>query len=1775
MNSNFARWSVSQILLIVMLVAAGSAFAAGDALIHNSNNLGTSKGVWGVTGGKYGQFTCTTCHNKSTNNVKRVADVVTAPLGNWSSSKATTVAVVFNNMTGFGTDAGGHTTSTKICQVCHTKTAYHRYNTTGQADLTHNNQADCTQCHSHAKAFAASCNTCHGYPPKNTTPGADGLVGGSNPQTYALGVTPASPGAHVKHDNANMKCTTCHSGFRNTTAHQRPAAQWGKLEMGFNASNANWAQFTGPTWTGGSATGSNALNTGYTWVGNGGTTVPTAATATVTCSVYCHGNWANSGGGANPSWINGSAEATCGACHGASAATPPPTNAHARHAQTLSATTLGLSCDKCHGTHADNSHVNGSVKWDVSGLATTYATSPKYKGFNNVSGVTGQTNANAPSVTFGSCSNVYCHSNVQGANGTGAPTSFAAVTWSSGSVACDSCHWATGGAFKMISSGSHRAHVSRGYTYNCNTCHNGAGSATALHADGKVQVSMASGTYSQAGKNAGAAAFGSCATVSCHASTTPTWGSTLAANCLGCHGDKTSATLSGAHNKHMNDATFGGSFNCIDCHGSVVSSNTVLSNKALHTNGLINYSGALSGKYAGVSPVTCATQYCHSNGKGTAAAPPAWTGSFTAGTTCYKCHGTSGTTGAPDNSTPNSHPKHAPLATDCWKCHFKTASKTAGQLATGTVDHLDKNIDARLAVPFVGLTNYSGSYSSAAKTCSATYCHGGTNPAATPAWGTAASTNCNSCHVTKPTGLSAGHAFHVMSTSTNYNYTQSAANNSTAAAYSFNCAACHGNTAAKHLNGPEFNGADATIQFLYSSAGRGAAASTTYNASRANAGTDARGFKYAVGANAACNNTYCHSNGKSTLGNGISASLNWGSATTGNCTACHDNDKVSTTLSGVHDNHLNKAATGGAFKCKDCHAQTISNADNRTLTDKSKHVNKIINYSGALAGKNKNCSNIYCHSNGRGTYANPVGGWTGAVIGCNGCHGTSGSTGAPDNVVNDSHAKHAPTSAQCFRCHFKTASTTVGQLVTGTIDHLDGNIDARLTKVSSFTTFSGVLNANKTCSATYCHGGSVTTPIWGTAGSTNCNSCHASKPNGLSAGHAFHIISTATNYNYGNVAANNSTSAAYNFNCAVCHGNTLSLHADGPRASGSDATIQFMYSSAGRGLTPTNTWNTPRTGTSAPDSRGFNFMVGANATCNATYCHSNGKSALGNGISATLTWSSATTGTCTACHGNASSANGVLSGAHFRHFSTTSFKTTSTRIGCKDCHAQTVSGTNLTITNKANHVNKLINYSGGMAGKNKTCNNIYCHSNGKGVYSNTTWATTNGTGCNFCHGSASAPLTSTYAHTKHLATAGINCSSCHSATTTTNSTITGTKHIDGTVDLQQGGTFLSRSVSFSYAGGGTCNNINCHAVLGAGASSATWGVRASCDTCHPKANLSGAHKTHMGALDLTSASIMYNMTANRSDQLVSATQHGFGCANCHPMTTASHLNGTVDVDLNRVNVAGVSKLRFLNHSTAGYVGGKCSNMYCHSNASRIEAESNVKSNTSLAWTDKFANYTGASAGVNRKDRCAQCHLNQPTTGAHAAHAVGNHSDNIYNGKSGKIAISSRANTAHGNANNSTTIGCYICHNGVVTSAANDKNTKCVGCHTIGNAYGAKLKGDATIANIALHVNGTGDIQFAQINIRSKAQIRPKLASNANKNGFDFYSGVWQRTSYKNMSTLSYDISKVRLDQATTYTYSTPMNSSCSNVVCHNGKSPTWNMADWNDPNKCMDCHNAL
>ena len=145
-------------------------------------------------------------------------------------------------------------------------------------------------------------------------------------------------------------------------------------------------------------------------------------------------------------------------------------------------------------------------------------------------------------------------------------------------------------------------------------------------------------------------------------------------------------------------------------------------------------------------------------------------------------------------------------------------------------------------------------------------------------------------------------------------------------------------------------------------------------------------------------------------------------------------------------------------------------------------------------------------------------------------------------------------------------------------------------------------------------------------------------------------------------------------------------------------------------------------------------------------------------------------------------------------------------------------------------------YTGGAfnAG-DKTCNNLYCHSNGQSgaavgnqqwMATPTTpnWATTE-LGCAACH--AAAPTTGS--HTTHVS-AGAGCQNCHALTALNNTTIilANKTHVNATKDVLAGGSFASASVTFGWTGP-NCSDISCHGGTGA---NALWGGSLSCSSCH-------------------------------------------------------------------------------------------------------------------------------------------------------------------------------------------------------------------------------------------------------------------------------------------------------------------------------------------------------
>lgn len=194
---------------------------------HNSANMNSVKwssiGGWGVPGGKYGEFHCTTCHTAhDTSNIYLIRETILTPDGSpWGSSGAPSVMVTFkkkstsdnpNPGVNDGVMGSNAVNSSNVCQVCHSITNHFRWNGNG-SDQTHSNVGgtsgrDCTSCHSHKNGFAhggtgVGCDECHGY-----DPGYGGHTGGGG--TYKAHSTHTENDANHRR-GPNIGCNVCHN----------------------------------------------------------------------------------------------------------------------------------------------------------------------------------------------------------------------------------------------------------------------------------------------------------------------------------------------------------------------------------------------------------------------------------------------------------------------------------------------------------------------------------------------------------------------------------------------------------------------------------------------------------------------------------------------------------------------------------------------------------------------------------------------------------------------------------------------------------------------------------------------------------------------------------------------------------------------------------------------------------------------------------------------------------------------------------------------------------------------------------------------------------------------------------------------------------------------------------------------------------------------------------------------------------------------------------------------------------------------------------------------------------------------------------------------------------------------------------------------------------------------------------------------------------------------------------------------------------------------------
>ncbi len=512
-------------------------------------------------------------------------------------------------------------TATGYCEKCHGDAI-----TIGTgAGQYHVTTAVCTDCHTHGQeqgAFAAACDSCHGFPP-----GA--LV------TAPEGTGSTIAGAHAAHvENLGIACSACHYD----SVGSGPTHLNGDLKI-----TIGFAPDAIPT-HGGSYDGQTAAEYDRTTT-NPETTVTN--TGSKLCSnLYCHGNYPGSGKNASPQWDD-PATATCGSCHGGSNSDLPTSGSHAVHA---SSGGFDIPCTSCHQgvisgsgpyTVADQEkHVNGKVDWAFDPTESRLNGGSEL--YTLASGSQQPSDGTTPR-SFGSCDNIYCHSNAQPDGGTGSPDSYAQPVWgTSGSLNCGSCHQGGvhGDTGPAIDSGSHTVHLDYPFSpigeVECTVCHRwntdpktsnfGCGNCHLLHGgsllgpvfdnhvDGKVTIEFeptfgASASYN--GTPLPGDGYSSCDNTYCHsdgttvatgyyvptipANTSPAWGESApdpqsdSFTCNNCHGYPPAYSLFDpkANSHAIHDLTWIG---CQECHYTTTEDGTTITDLTKHINGTYDVS---------------------------------------------------------------------------------------------------------------------------------------------------------------------------------------------------------------------------------------------------------------------------------------------------------------------------------------------------------------------------------------------------------------------------------------------------------------------------------------------------------------------------------------------------------------------------------------------------------------------------------------------------------------------------------------------------------------------------------------------------------------------------------------------------------------------------------------------------------------------------------------------------------------------------------------------------------------------------------------------------------------------------------------------------------------------------------------------------------------------------------------------------------------------------------------------------------------------------------
>ncbi len=1524
-------------------------------LVHNavSTGSGVSKwdnagAGWGTAdaGSQYGEFSCNTCHERKSGNIKRIRK-------DWSASPAVPVNIdaesinFQTNVDGFALDdSTDHSTSDRICEACHTLTNHHRHDSSTLATNDHKSSSNCTNCHLHKNAFGISggCSGCHGGSITTSGSGVDSIWPGGGETTDSAGSVD-DDGLHTLHltelasrihsmtlqqladDSDSLTkqkglCEYCHSG--NTDDDDHAVGDDAEVFVADISSVATrkslsfWGADSDATYSGGSCS-----------------------------AVDCHNNTS-----VNVAWYS-APSSSCTMCHTTGGTVNPTSGLHAvTPAVTgkIHDSSIAGGCAICHvsltsqTTHIDGTNHDGSGETVQMGLAGFYSQSAD---------------------NTGTCDGTGCHFEVNGGL-TGSSDDWPhewdsnAGFYTNATTSCAGCHgdwtngWNGGGLTHIITAGTTAKHGT-GTNYNCKDCHNIEGSgytftfpgtdwnpvnATSTHGDGNIQINNVTGY------NDGTGYCVNCHTSGAYNFTDTAWaisavaGDPILTTCGECHkGGAAPGSISLSHTAHgiINADIADGGAKCVICHSDSEYQNTFANG---HGNGLIDLRATRITAYPGGqvkwdnSESTC-TNSCHATSD---PAGPVWDVANTLA--CDQCHYYAATPVSANNigtgAIGGGHNVHfdAPAIDTCVECHPDNSGESAPYAHIDGTTLLEKSREGIISNN-ADMTPLGVAFNDSAKTCDNAACHNPSGGYVSPAW-TSSATGCNTCHSNvKPATDS--HAAHI-DASTNFGIAP-------------DCDSCHPSRtgAADHLDKV------VQVEVLKNGSLDPIADPTALNG---------------------CGTNDCHNDGTS-LTTGTPADYTWGTPIT-DCTECHGD--ATTQTSNAHNEHL--AYLNPA--CTDCH----------TVATAATHIDTNINIASgettysrtatvAIGGTpNGTCATISCHNQGGASVAWNVG--AGDIAGttaltCDSCHYFDAPATSVGNTLSASHGDHFDAGKVCTQCHGDLPTTTAHINNRASISLTDGAIAEQdeagmdWTHVSSYTDYT--LAVDNSCgSATNnglgCH--ATGTPDWDLAfdGST-CTPCHTDTATSA-------VNPTSGLHGTTNLLKHN---GSFNTNktCTSCHDTATpsNYHQDGTLQNGGAATY---------------TWNTT-------------FMaagyVRATDDCAAT-CHTDSGSwnrEWSGAVDAAWDYADdATSATvCGNCHGSfATGWNIVGSTSHDNpdvdNNPATLADSKTSHGECSLCHAwghaSYISGTKH--ENDTLEMNSTLDTSTGDGNCTTTCHAGQTLT----MDANSGWTDAfvagDGVSCGGCHAGGVTEASATGAHTVHGATAAsvaadpasiALCVSCHGEDGT------GGTHNDGNLDFS--GVTYSTAVRNDETG--TCSTTNCH-NQGTDQSTAWNSTALACDDCH---------YYEVAVTDNTNNS---NHAASLSNRHDSHFDQGVQCATCHTVPAAedtTHIDGATDLAdkataaFDEAAVGGSKTITYTSpNCTANFAG-----VGCHATAASEEwtqaadtivctdchtdtATPSVNPTSGLHATTNLTDHDATlSVGTGDPDPCEMCHTAIPS-GSH-------------------------------------------------------------------------------------------------------------------------------------------------------------------------------------------------